>query len=92
MQFLLPGAPTLRIGAPFGVDTVLLISTQEPLPDPSALNFEGVGTRGGISATNNPLQQLLSSTSAGTRGPLPEMPTNWSIDATTMQSIPAGAQ
>jgi hypothetical protein len=51
-----------------------------------------VGTRGGISATNNPLQQLLSSTSAGTRGPLPEMPTNWSIDATTMQSIPAGAQ
>jgi hypothetical protein len=92
MQFLLPGAPTLRIGAPYGVDTVLLISTQEPLPDPSALNFEGVGTRGGISVSNNPLQQLLSSTSAGTRGPLPEMPTNWSIDATTMQSIPGEAQ
>ncbi len=92
MQFMLPGAPTLRIGAPFGVDTVLLISTQEPLPDPSALNFEGVGTRGGSSASNNPLQQLLSSTSAGTRGPVPEMPTNWSIDATTLQSIPQGTQ
>jgi hypothetical protein len=90
MQFVLPGAPTLRIGAPYGVDTVLLISTQEPLPDPSALNFEGVGTRGGVSGGSNPLQQLLGGTSAGTRGPLPEMPTNWSIDATTLQSVPEG--
>jgi hypothetical protein len=92
MQFVLPGAPTLRIGAPYGVDTVLLISTQEPLPDPSALNFEGVGTRGGVIGASNPLQQLLGGTSAGTRGPLPEMPTNWSIDATTMQSVPEGAK
>jgi hypothetical protein len=92
MQFVLPGAPTLRIGAPYGADTVLLISTQEPLPDPSALNFEGVGTRGGVSGASNPLQQLLGGTSAGTRGPLPEMPTNWSIDATTLQSVPEGAK
>ncbi|HTW60582.1 MAG TPA: caspase family protein [Terracidiphilus sp.] len=92
MQFVLPGAPTLRIGAPYGVDTVLLISTQEPLPDPYALNFEGVSTRGGSAGASNPLQQLLSGASAGTRGPLPEMPTNWSIDAMTLKSIPEGAQ
>jgi hypothetical protein len=90
-QFVLPGAPTLKIGTPFGVDTVLLISTQEPLPDPSALNFAGVGTRSGESGSSNPLQQLLSGTSAGRRGPLPEMPTNWSIDAVTLESVPAGA-
>jgi hypothetical protein len=93
MQFMLPGAPTLRIGAPFGVDTILLISTEEPLPDPSALNFEGVGMRGAaVRASNNPLQQLLSSTSAGTRGAVPEMPTNWNIDTISLQSIPEGAK
>lgn len=89
-QFALPGARTLHIGPPYGMDTVLLISTQEKLPDASALDFAGVGTRGGGSASSNPLQQLLSGTSAGTRGPLPEMPTNWSIDAITLQSVPAG--
>jgi hypothetical protein len=93
MQFTLPGAPTLRIGAPYGVDTILLISTQEPLPDPYALNFEGVSMRGGAArGPSSPLEQLLSNTSGGTRGPLPEMPTNWSIDATTLQSVPSGTQ
>jgi len=87
-SFELPGAPTLRIGAPYGVDTILFISTQEPLPDPYALNFEGVGTRGGAAVSNNPLEQLLSSTSAGTRGPVAEMPTNWNIDSISLQSIP----
>jgi hypothetical protein len=92
-QLELPGAPTLKIGAPFGVDTILLISTQEPLPDPSALEFSGVATRG-VSGTSSgggattPLQQLLSNTSAGTRGAIPEMPTNWSIDTTALRSIP----
>jgi hypothetical protein len=45
-----------------------------------------------VIGASNPLQQLLGGTSAGTRGPLPEMPTNWSIDATTMQSVPEGAK
>jgi hypothetical protein len=88
-EFELPGAPTLRIGAPFGVDTVLLISTQEPLPDPYALNFEGVGTRNGLTRGEyNPLQQLLSSASSGTRGAIPDIPTNWSIDAIPLLSAP----
>jgi hypothetical protein len=84
----LPGAPTLRIGPPYGLDTVMLISTQEPLPDPYTLNFEGVGTRSASRGGSNPLQQLLSNTSAGTRGPVPEMPTNWSVDSYTLQSVP----
>jgi hypothetical protein len=85
----LPGAPTLRVGKPYGLDTVMLISTQEPLPDPSTLNFEGVGTRGIVPGGASPLQQLLANTSAGTRGVVPEMPTNWSIESFSLRSIPA---
>ena len=88
-EFELPGAPTLRIGAPYGMDTVLLISTQEQLPDPYVLNFEGVGSRNGLTRGEyNPLQQLLSSASSGTRGAIPDTPTHWSIDAVQLQSSP----
>ena len=45
-QFLLPGAPVLRIGPPYGVDTLILLSTAQPLADPYVLNFEGVASRG----------------------------------------------
>jgi hypothetical protein len=88
-EFELPGAPTLRIGAPYGMDTVLLISTQEPLPDPYLLNFDGVGTRNGLTRGEyNPLQQLLSSASSGARGAIPDIPTHWSIDAIQLLSAP----
>ena len=86
-QFVLPGARTLRIGPPYGVDTLILLSTAQPLPDPYALNFEGVSTRG-ARARESPLEMLLTSTSAGTRGLSGEVPTNWGISLTTMRSIP----
>jgi hypothetical protein len=86
-QFPLPGARTLRIGPPYGVDTLILLSTAQPLPDPYALNFEGVATRGARGA-DSPLEQLLSNASSGTRGFSGEVPTNWGIALTTMRSIP----
>lgn len=89
-QFFLPGARTLRIGPPFGVDTLILLSTAQPLPDPYMLNFSGVasrGTRGGRS----PLEKLLNQTSGGTRGSPGEMPTNWGIELMTVRSIPKDA-
>ena len=89
-QFVLPGARTLRIGPPYGVDTLILLSTAQPLPDPSILNFEGVashGTRG----IDSPLARLLSETSGGTRGLSSEVPTNWGIAVTTIRSIPGDA-
>lgn len=89
-QFLLPGARTLRIGPPYGVDTLILLSTAQPLPDPYALNFEGVSTRGARGA-DSPLQQLLANTSSGTRGFSGEVPTNWGIAVTTMRSVPKDA-
>ncbi|MGA2673308.1 MAG: caspase family protein [Terracidiphilus sp.] len=89
-QFVLRGARTLRIGPPYGVDTLILLSTAQPLPDPYVLNFEGAASRGARGA-ESPLQKLLVGASAGTRGFTEEVPTNWGIGLTTLRSIPKDA-
>ncbi|MGD0901764.1 MAG: caspase family protein [Terracidiphilus sp.] len=89
-QFVLPGARTLRIGPPYGVDTLILLSTAQPLPDPYALNFEGVAQRGSR-GMESPLQRLLNETSGGTRGFSGEVPTNWGIGLITIRSVPKDA-
>ena len=85
-KFVLPHSLTLRIGPPYGVDTLILLSTAQPLPDPSALNFEGVATRG-ARGTDTPLQKLLANTSSGSRGFAEPVPTNWGIDITRIRSV-----
>jgi hypothetical protein len=87
LQFPLPGARAVKIGEPYGVDTLILLSTEQPLPDPFALNFEGVATRGARGATS-PLEKLLSDTSTGTRGVHESEPTNWGISLSTVHSAP----
>ncbi len=86
-QFILPGAPVLRIGPPYGVDTLILLSTEQPLADPYVLNFEGVATRG-TRGVESPLEKLLNQTSGGTRGLTEAVPTNWGIGLTTVHSAP----
>ena len=86
-QFILPGAPVLRIGPPYGVDTLIMLSTEQPLADPYILNFEGV-TRRGERGAASPLERLLDQTSAGTRGFSGEVPSNWGIGITTVRSSP----
>ena len=89
-QFFLPGAPVLRIGPPYGVDTLVLLSTEQPLADPYVLNFEGVASRG-TRGVASPLEKLLNQTSGGTRGFSGEVPTNWSIGLMTVHSVPNSA-
>ena len=89
-QFPLPGVGALRIGAPYGVDTLILLSTKQPLPDPYVLNFDGVASRGTRGAAS-PLEKLLSQTSGGTRGIREPEPTNWGISLTTVHSAPKEA-
>jgi hypothetical protein len=89
-QIILPGAPTLRIGPPYGVDTLILLSTAQPLSDPYMLNFEGVASRGARGAAS-PLEKLLGQTSGGTRGFSGDVPTNWGIGLMTLESIPKEA-
>jgi Caspase domain len=86
-QFILPGAPVLRIGPPYGVDTLIMLSTAEPLADPYVLNFEGVASRG-TRGVSSPLEKLLNQTSGGTRGFSGEVPTNWGIGLMTVHSAP----
>ena len=89
-QFILPGAPVLRIGPPYGVDTLILLSTEQPLADPYVLNFEGVASRG-TRGVASPLEKLLNQTSGGTRGFSGEVPTNWGIGLMTVHSAPQSA-
>jgi hypothetical protein len=86
LQFVLPGSPTLRIGPPYGVDTMVMLSTAQPLPDPYALEFEGVATRGDA-AGGSPLAKLLTNASRGTRGASGPVPTDWGIDLLTLHSV-----
>jgi len=86
-QFVLPGAPVLRIGPPYGVDTLIMLSTEQPLADPYVLNFEGVASRA-TRGVASPLEKLLNQTSGGTRGFSGEVPTNWGIGLMTVHSAP----
>jgi hypothetical protein len=86
-QVLLRARPIV-VTEPFGVDTMVLLTTAQPLPDPSVLNFEGVA-RGAARGAKTPLEQLLSSASSGSRGGAEvEVPTTWGIETTTLRSIP----
>jgi hypothetical protein len=86
-EFVLPGSLAQRVGPPFGVDTLVMLSTAQPLPDPYALEFEGVVTRGGAEDAS-PLGRLLTNTSRATRGAPGAVPTDWGIELTTLRSVP----
>jgi hypothetical protein len=86
-QIPLPGA-RFRITPPFGTDTYVMLSTSTQLSNPDILNFEGV-VRGGERGTPSPLEMLLGSTSAGTRGSMAETPTDWGVEYLQMHSQPA---
>jgi hypothetical protein len=88
-QILLPGG-RVRIGAPYGTDTYVLLSTSTRIDNPYVLNFAGV-VRGGNSGDSSPLEKLLASTSTGTRGGAVEMPTDWGVEYLQMHSQPKKA-
>jgi hypothetical protein len=88
-RIVLPAARALRVGAPYGVDTLVMLSTAQPLADPNALAFEGVAktSRGAAS----PLEKLLTDTSRATRSAPSEVPTDWGVDLMTLHSVPKDA-
>jgi len=88
-EIVLPlGKGHIGIGEPFGIDTYILLITDEQLPDPGVLNFEGAAARG-ARLGSTPLQNLLGSMSNGTRGAhLAEpTPTNWSVQFLHLRSL-----
>jgi hypothetical protein len=90
-EFVLPHSLTLRVGPPYGIDTLILLSTAQPLTDPYVLNFEGVASRGTRGA-GSPLEKLLNDASQGsTRGVQGEVPTNWGLSMLSVRSVPKEA-
>jgi hypothetical protein len=65
---------------PYGVDTYFLLTTEEPLPNPSILEWDGVRAPEALT----PLEQLLLQP---TRALGAALPTKWSIIKTTFESL-----
>ena len=82
-EILLPRSK-IEISPPFGLDTYILLITDQQLPDPGALNFEAAATRGAVT----PLQGLLDGASRGTRGASVAEPTDWSVQYLHLHSVP----
>jgi hypothetical protein len=67
---------------PYGVDTYFLLTTEEPLPNPLVLEWDGVRAPEALT----PLEQLLLQP---TRALGVAVPTRWSIIKATLESLPA---
>lgn len=78
------------IGAPFGVDSYFLLTSQDPIDQPEVFEFEGLRTRAASRAVTDPLTDLLSGLAAGTRAPhRAQTPGTWSIESLTFRSVAA---
>jgi hypothetical protein len=77
----------IKIVPPFGLDSYILLTTSEQLPDPSLLNFDAVLTRG-AHGPSSPLAALLGAASAGTRGMESPVPSDWTIRYLQVRSVP----
>jgi len=76
------------VSAPFGIDTYFLLTSDEPLPDPWILEWDGVRPRGPKGQT--PLAELLAVTGGSARSAdrVPT-PASWSIEKKLFESGPA---
>jgi len=81
------GLPELfEASPPYGIDSYFLLTTDEPLPDPWVLEWDGVRTRAAPPATA--LEELLS---PNDRAASVVMPANWSIERLVCESVPPRA-
>jgi len=65
---------------PYGVDTYFLLTTEEPLPNPSVLEWDGVRAPEALTQLEQLLLQLTRAIGAA-------VPTKWSIIKTTLESL-----
>jgi hypothetical protein len=79
------GRPALfTVGPPFGLDSYVLLTSEQAIPDPDGLAFEGIRTRGTEPAS--PLASLLTSLGSATRGPQLIAPADWSLQRMFIRS------
>lgn len=76
----------LEITPPYGVDTYFLLTTDEALPNPWILHWDGV--RGGDpSAGKTPLERLIALTGSTSRSARIATPSNWSLEKVVFESV-----
>jgi hypothetical protein len=76
----------IGMAPPFGLDTYILLTSEERIPDPYILEFQGVISRG--KGSDTPLAKLLQGIGTASRAPKTEVPLNWSIDRIYLRSKP----
>lgn len=69
---------------PYGIDTYVLLSTDEPLPNPSILEWDGVRAP---RIPGSALEELLMLTASGARGKPITTPASWSIERVSFESV-----
>jgi len=77
---------TFDIAPPYGVDTYFLLTSDEPLPNPRVLEWEGI--RAGAPAPQTALEELLLLTATGSRARRPATPSTWSIERVFFEAVP----
>jgi hypothetical protein len=77
---------TFHVATPYGVDTFFLLTTDEPLPNPRILEWEGV--RKGSPKPDTALEALLIETSTGSRTGHRVTPSTWSIERVFYEAVP----
>ncbi len=81
-QSVLGKSKLLRVSDPCGIDTYMMIATNEPIPNPEVLNQPGVLSRGSKSGYNS-----ILNIGTRTRGDL-ITPSEWGIQKVVIKSIP----
>jgi uncharacterized caspase-like protein len=82
---VIPLGAKLEIAPPYGVDTYILLATDEPFADPWILQWDGV--RGPMPATTTALERLVALTSSANRGAPVLTPATWSIERIVIESV-----
>lgn len=83
--------PVIPLGAkfevvpPYGIDTYILLATDEPFADPWIMQWDGV--RGPMPATTSALERLVALTSSAERGTRLLTPATWSIERIVIESL-----
>lgn len=87
---VIPLGAKFEIAPPYGVDTYILLATDEPFADPWILQWDGV--RSPMPATTTALERLVALTSSANRGAPVLTPPTWSIERIVIESVRPSAR
>jgi hypothetical protein len=82
---VIPLRAAFEVAPPYGVDTYVLLATDEPLSNPWILQWEGV--RAPRLEPSTALEQLIALTGSAGRGARVVTPANWSIERIVVESV-----